>query len=61
MNSEARMAAVRDLAEYGIVYVNTLQETLEVVELCPVPALVSQMSDGLFRIEELKVGIVITL
>ncbi len=61
MNSEARIAAVRDLAEYGIVYVNTLQETLEVVKLCPVSVLVSQMNNGLFSIEELKAGVVIAL
>ncbi len=61
MDNAAKAAAVRDLAEYGIVYVNTAQDALEVSLFCPVMVTVTPMDSGIYRIEELREGRVIIL
>jgi len=47
-------AALRDLAEYGYVYVDNANAALDIVKASPVRAQIKRISEKQYRVEEVK-------
>jgi hypothetical protein len=54
VDDKALAAALRDLAEYGTIYVDTAQAVWAIVMVCPVGVTVTSTKGGGYRIDESK-------
>jgi hypothetical protein len=61
MEGVAKRLALVDLAEFGVVYLNTVRDAIEVAQAFPQDTMITTTEDGIFRLEEWVKGRVITI
>lgn len=61
MEGVAKRLALVDLAEFGVVYLNTMRDAIEVAQAFPQDTMITTTKDGIFRLEEWVKGRVITI
>jgi hypothetical protein len=57
----ARKSALMDLAEFGVVYLNTVKDAIEVAKEFPKDTMITTTEDGIFRLEEWVKGRVMSI